>query len=327
MRRAPWSAAAAGERDRRRRGNAAGARPMHEPGQHADGQRRADDDADGNVDAGLGEDAERRAEQHAAQGGAQAGGRDAREQMGADPDAGQRADEDVGHQREVDVAADPVRDAGDPQQDRGVEDVGADDPVRGQAEDEDQREPDQRAAAHRGGAEHEAEDEADRDGEDLRRAREVHAVALARDELGHQQRTREDRDRDHEQRPADGAEQHRVEVVAVGVVQAVDQPHADQRAGHAAAGQPLRDAHVDRARAPVAPAAEGLGDGAVGEVGADRDDGLDADDDDQQRRHQRAATDPGHPDQDADTESEDDDEGVHAPAGPVARRRTRLRRE
>ena len=49
------------------------------------------------------------------------------EQRGADPHAGDRADEDRPHQAEVDVAAGAVGDAGGPQQHRGVEDVGADD--------------------------------------------------------------------------------------------------------------------------------------------------------------------------------------------------------
>ena len=50
-----------------------------------------------------------------------------------------------------------------------------------------------------------------------------------------------------------------------------------ERARHAADGQPLRHAEVDGALAQVAPAADGLRDRAVGEVGADRDDRLDAD--------------------------------------------------
>ena len=47
--------------------------------------------------------------------------------------------EDVARQREVDVAAHEVGDRGDPQQQRGVEDVGADDAARREAVADDQR--------------------------------------------------------------------------------------------------------------------------------------------------------------------------------------------
>ena len=56
-----------------------------------------------------------------------------------------------------------------------------------------------------------------------------------------------------------------IEFLAVGGVQAVDQQHPEQRAGHAPEGQPLRDREVDRAFAQVPPAAQRLGHGAVGE--------------------------------------------------------------
>ena len=49
-----------------------------------------------------------------------------------------------------------------------MKDVGADDAVRGKAEDEDQREADQGARAHAGEAEQEAEDQADDDGRNAR---------------------------------------------------------------------------------------------------------------------------------------------------------------
>ena len=106
-------------------------------------------------------------------------------------------------------------------------------------------------------------------------------------------------------------QQRRVEALAVVAVQRVDSQHAGDRPGHRAERQPLRQSEVDVARAQVAPAAERLGDRAVGEVGADRDDRLHAGEEDQQRRHQRAAADAGQPDEDADAEAEDDDQRVH----------------
>jgi hypothetical protein len=46
-------------------------------------------------------------------------------------------------------------------------------------------------------------------------------------------------------------------------------------------------------------------------VGADRDDRLHVEDQDQHRGHQRAPADAGHADQDADAKAEDDDCRVH----------------
>jgi hypothetical protein len=59
------------------------------------------------------------------------------------------------------------------------------------------------------------------------------------------------------------------------------------------------------------PAADGLRDRAVGQVGADRDDGVDAREEDEQRRHQRAAAHSGETDEHADPEAEDDEQGIH----------------
>jgi len=64
--------------------------------------------------------------------------------------------------------------------------------------------------------------------------------------------------------------------------------------------------------APVLVGADGLRDGAIGEVGADRGERIDAEHEDEQRRHQRAAADPGHPHEHADAQPEDDQNGVHA---------------
>ena len=121
---------------------------------------------------------------------------------------------------------------------------------------------------------------------------------------------------DDQQRDRDRDQQRRLEALAVGGVQAVEQPDADQRAGHAADRQPLRHAEVDRALAQVPPAAERLRDRAVGEVGADRDDRRDAGEQHEQRRHERAAADAGQADEDADAEAEGDDHRVHQTCSP-----------
>ncbi len=157
---------------------------------------------------------------------------------------------------QVDVAADQVRDRGDPQQQRGVEDVGADDAQRRQPEDEDQRDGDQRAGAGRGEAEHEADGDPDQDRGDLVAGVELldgHALAAA----AHEQRAREHRDAGDEQRAGDGGQQEGVErVAAERLLQHVQHLHAAERAGDRADRQPQRDRHVDRAAAPVAPAAD-----------------------------------------------------------------------
>ena len=115
--------------------------------------------------------------------------------------------------REVDVAADAVREAGGPQQDRGVEDVGADDAVRREAEEEDQREADQRAGADRGEPEHEAEHERRcATAATFVRAVERDRVALARDGARHEQRAaRAIDERDDQQRDRDDDQQRVVE--------------------------------------------------------------------------------------------------------------------
>ncbi len=61
----------------------------------------------------------------------------------------------------------------------------------------------------------------------------------------------------------------------------------------------------------VLPAADGLGDRAVEDVGADRGHRRDPEDEDQQRRHQRRAAHAGHADEQADAEAEDDDRWIH----------------
>ena len=80
---------------------------------------------------------------------------------------------------------------------------------------------------------------------------------------------------------------------------------------HAAEGEPLDQLHVHRAHAEVAPAADRLGDRRVDDVGADRRGRLDPEDQDQQRRHQRASAHAGHTDEHADAQSEEDDCRVH----------------
>ena len=140
-------------------------------------------------------------------------------------------------------------------------------------------------------------------------------VALARHA---EQRPPEDREGHDEERRRDDRQQRRVEAVAVAA------RAARRRAGTPAIepGTEPKASHLETPRSTVPerrwrqPPTR-LGDRAVGEVGADRDDRLHAGEEDQQRRHQRAAADPGQADQDSDAEPEGDDERVdHATCSP-----------
>ena len=204
---------------------------------------------------------------------------------------------------------------GRPQQDGGVEDVGADDALRRQAEDRDQDDRDQGAAARRGEADHEAGGRAGDHGGDDVPAVEVHRVAL-RDHVAKEQRPDQRRDPDHEQGRSHHPQHHLVDLVlAVVVLQDLDQPDARDRHRHAADREPEGDPAVDGLVLQMAPAAGRLGDGAVEDVGADRGHRLDAEDEDQERGHQRAAAHAGHADQHADAEAEYDDDWIHCPGG------------
>ena len=177
------------------------------------------------VDAGLAEHAERRAEQHAAERRAQARAAGTRgRQRGRRPT--RRAASRPGSlaiRAKSTLPTSRCGEAGGPQHERGVEDVGPDDAVRRQAEDDDQRRA--RSSAPEPTEvmpEHEAEDEADAaPAPTLCRARERTAVALARD--ARTARGRGPRTPTMQQRRRDDRQQRRVEAVAVAVVQRVDE--------------------------------------------------------------------------------------------------------
>ena len=74
---------------------------------------------------------------------------------------------------------------------------------------------------------------------------------------------------------------------------------AEQRERRRAGQHPEREPRVDRAEHPVPRRAERLEDRAVEDVRADRDLRVEVEEQDQDRRHQRAAAHSGHPDQHA----------------------------
>jgi hypothetical protein len=140
---------------------------------------------------------------------------------------------------------------------------------------------------------------------------QVHRGAL-RDRVAKQGAANQRRDAHDHQGRAQHAEHEAVHLVlAVRVLEHLDHPHPGQRRGNASHRKPERDPAVNGLVLQVPPAARGLGDGAVEDVGADSGDRLDAEDQDQERGHQRAAAHAGHSDQQADAKAEDDDDWVH----------------
>jgi hypothetical protein len=85
-------------------------------------------------------------------------------------------------------------------------------------------------------------------------------------------------------------------------------PDGQQRCRDAAGCQKTGDAPVDVSLAGMHDGAAGLGDRRVEQVGADRRRRVDAEQQHQQRRHQRAAANPGEADDGADDKTR---QGVH----------------
>jgi hypothetical protein len=140
---------------------------------------------------------------------------------------------------------------------------------------------------------------------------EVHRRALL-DHAREKERAQQGGHADHDQGAAEHPEDERVQVVAVVALEQFDDPDAGDRRGDAAHREPERQPLVDRAELQVLVAAERLRHGGVEDVGPDRGHRLDPEDQDQQRGHQRRAAHAGHPDQQADAESEQHDGRVDA---------------
>ena len=108
--------------------------------------------------------------------------------------------------------------------------------------------------------------------------------------------------------------EHHIDEAASRFAIEVELPQHDQRqdAGrNAAGGEPHHRRPVDAARPAVDSTAADLGRCRVEQVGADRRRGMNAKQQDQQRRHQRSAAHPGHADQHADAETRKDIEGIN----------------
>src|SRR5579864_1250816 len=212
-----------------------------------------------------------------------------------DQHAGNRAGQKPRGRVVVDVAGDHVPDARDPEQCGRMEDVGGDDLRHRQRIDEHHHEPEEGAAADRGEADDEAEDRADQDGDDLVAPREDERQ-VARPDAALDQRLCEEADAAGDERGADRIALDRLGARAIVMLDLRRRPHAEQRQRAGAGEHPKGQMRVHRAEAAMPNRAERLEDGAVHDVGADRVCRLEAEDDDEDRRHQRATAHPGETD-------------------------------
>ena len=161
-------------------------------------------------------------------------------------------------------------------------------------------EPEEGARADRGEPDDEAAEDADQDRDHLVAAQQQERRVAA---VGAQERLDEEADAaDHERDP-----EHLLGGALVPVAVAMREPrrqrHPEQRGGRRADQHPHREPCVDVPELAVPRGAERLEDRAVEDVGADRHRRLEAEDEDQHRRHQRAATHAGHPDEQADQQT------------------------
>ena len=179
--------------------------------------------------------------------------------------------------------------------------VGADDRHHRQARVEQQQDRDaDRAGADRGNRDEHAKHRARHHGQGRSRLvgdmLQPLAIAL-HDRLAEDQRGGGEQERKAQHQIDDGALRGGIEV---------ELPHHQQRhhaRGQAAAGEPDHGRPVNAAPQAMHQAAAGLGGRGIEQVGADRRGRVNAEQQDEQRRHQRATADTGHSDKQADAES------------------------
>ena len=192
-------------------------------------------------------------------------------------------------------------DPGDQRQRHGMCDVGADNAHHRQLRIEQQQSGDaDRAGADRGNRNQHAEDRADEHGcaRDRRVVHALHARAQLFDDL----LAEDQRGRGQQQRKT----QHRIDQAARRFGREIKLPERQQRQdarGNAAGSEPEHRPPMDGARPAVNEAATGLGRRRIQQIGADGCGRVDAEQHDQDRRHQRTAADAGHADQQADAEA------------------------
>ena len=175
-----------------------------------------------------------------------------------------RPDEQPAHRVQIDVAMDEVTRAGDPEQQRGMQEVGADHARGREREEEQEREPEERARADRREADDEAErgTDHDRDHPHASRDREVVVILALRDGRNVFAGTRARRGSTRRRRPCSSSTPPSR---GMSLQSERRRARADRADEH-----PEREARVHVPELPVAPGAEGLEDGAVQDVGSDR---------------------------------------------------------
>ena len=182
-----------------------------------------------------------------------------------------------------------------------MEDVRADDPRHREGIDEHHHQSEIGAAAHRGDADDEAEDRAGGERDELVAATHDER-RLARLHPALHQRLGEEAAPTSDQRSADGIPENRLRVTDL-VTQHPGHGHAGDRQRPGAGEKPEREVAMHGAEAAMPDRPERLEDRAVEDVRPDRVRRLEAEDDDEDRRHERAAADAGKADHDADDES------------------------
>src|SRR5947209_6593865 len=222
-------------------------------------------------------------------------------ELAAGEDARDGADEQPQERVRVDVARDEMPEAGDPEEAGGVEDVGADDLVRPQREDEQQRQSEEHAAADGRQPDDEAAEDPDEHGRDLVAPphHECAVADLAHADGGLQQHP----ERAEQERCAEDLALRRLDAAAVPVLQPHRRRDPEERRGRASDEHPAAELRLRRPELVVAGAPHALEDRAVQDVGADRRCRVEAEDEDEDRRHERAAAHARHADEHADGEA------------------------
>src|SRR5437763_9433246 len=251
-----------------------------------------------------------RGEEHEREHEAQGAVAEVERELAAGEDTRYGADEQPQEGMRVDVAGDEVPEARHPEQPGGMEDVGADDLVRPQREDEEQCQPEEDAAADRRQPDDVAAEEADEHGRDLVAPPhdECTVADLAHADGGLQQHA----DGAKQERCAEDLTLRRLDAAAVRVLQPRRRRDAEERRRRAADEHPAAQLRLRRPELVVARAADGLEDRAVQDVGADRGRRVEAEDEDEDRRHERAAAHAGHADAHADGEAREDELPGHS---------------
>jgi len=226
----------------------------------------------------------------------------------ADDDAGDGPDEQRAGEPELELSPDEVADRGGEHERNRLHEIGADQLLRRERRVEQHEGDDHERARPHGGHAHDGPTE-ETDGQGrcpLHRhaqcvvARDARPAAAAQ-VSAHEHRARGDQEHDPQDR-LDGVTDVTAEVR--------HDVRPDQGAGHGSEGEPLHESGVHRAASEVDASSDGLHDDGGDEVARHRGQGLDAEADHQDRRHQRPTAHAGEADDDAHDEAGDGDADV-----------------